>query len=90
MTFAFNLSTEKKYDLIRQYPVTYVRYFEHRLRCLWEILSASCGPFQGYESEDKYLRVEFQVRGSPHIHALLWLKMHQNTIGIIRNQLKNV
>ena len=38
------------------------------------ILSAPCGPFQGYELEDKYVRIEFQVRGSPHIHALLWLK----------------
>jgi hypothetical protein len=71
---AENMSYEKKCDLIRQDPVTCVRYFEHRLKCLWEILSAPCGPFQGYELEDKYVRVEFQVRGSPHIHALLWLK----------------
>jgi len=71
---AGNLSYEKKCDLIRNDPVTCVRYFEHRLKCLWEILSAPCGPFQGYELEDKYVRVEFQIRGSPHIHALLWLK----------------
>jgi hypothetical protein len=68
------MSYEKKCDLIRNDPVTCVRYFEHRLKCLWEILSAPYGPFQGYELEDKYVRVEFQVRGSPHIHALLWLK----------------
>ncbi|CAF1628818.1 unnamed protein product [Rotaria sp. Silwood1] len=55
-------------------PVTCIRYFEHRLKCLWEILSAPYSPFQGYELEDKYVRVEFQVRGSPHIHALVWLK----------------
>ncbi|CAF4125803.1 unnamed protein product, partial [Rotaria sordida] len=55
-------------------PVTCVRYFEHRLKFLWEILSAPYGPFQGYELEDKYVRVEFQVRGSPHVHALIWLK----------------
>ncbi|CAF1519982.1 unnamed protein product, partial [Rotaria sp. Silwood1] len=71
---AENMSYEKKCDLIRNDPVTCVRYFEHRLKCLWEILSAPCGPFQGYELEDKYVRVEFQVRGSPHVHALLWLK----------------
>ncbi|CAF3645451.1 unnamed protein product [Rotaria socialis] len=68
---AENISYEKKRDLIRNDPVTCVRYFEHRLKCLWEILSAPCGPLQGYELEDKYVRVEFQVRGSPHIHALL-------------------
>ncbi|CAF3339481.1 unnamed protein product [Rotaria socialis] len=68
------MNYEKKCDLIRNDPVTCVRYFEHRLKCLWEILSAPCGPFHGYELEDKYVRVEFQVRGSPHIYALLWLK----------------
>jgi hypothetical protein len=71
---AENMSYEKKCDLIRQDPVTCVRYFEHRLKCLWDILSAPCGPFQGNELQDKYVRVEFQARGSPHIHALLWLK----------------
>jgi hypothetical protein len=71
---AENMSYEKKCDLIRQDPVTCVRYFEHRSKCLWEILSASCGPFRVYELEDKYVRIEFQIRGSPHIHALLWLK----------------
>ncbi|CAF4289325.1 unnamed protein product, partial [Adineta steineri] len=71
---AQNLSYEKRCELIRQDPVTCVRYFEHKLKCLWEILSAPCGPFQGYELVDKYVRTEFQVRGSPHVHALLWLK----------------
>ncbi|CAF3962918.1 unnamed protein product, partial [Rotaria sordida] len=71
---AENMSYEKKCDLIRNDPVTCVRYFEHRLKCLWEILSAPCGPFQGYELVDKYVRTEFQVRGLPHVHALLWLK----------------
>ena len=71
---AENISYEKRCDLIRNDPVTCVRYFEHRLKYLWEILSAPCGLFRGYELEDKYVRVEFQARGSPHIHALLWLK----------------
>ena len=71
---ADNISYENKCNLIRNDPVTCVRYLEHRLKCLWEILSARCGPFQGHELEDKYVRVEFQARGSPHIHALLWLK----------------
>ncbi|CAF4391999.1 unnamed protein product [Rotaria socialis] len=55
-------------------PVTCVRYFEQRLKCLWEILLASCGSFEGNGLEDKYIRVEFQVRGSQHIHVLIWLK----------------
>ncbi|CAF3286262.1 unnamed protein product [Rotaria sp. Silwood2] len=71
---AENMSYEKTCDLIRKDPVTCVRYFEHRIKCLWEILSAPSGPFQGYELEDKYVRIEFQARGSPHVHALIWLK----------------
>ncbi|CAF1163397.1 unnamed protein product [Rotaria sordida] len=71
---AESMSYEKKCDLIRNDPVTCVRYFQHRLKCLWEILSAPCGPFQGYELVDKYVRTESQVRGSPHVHVLLWLK----------------
>ena len=71
---AENMNYAKKCDLIRNDPATCVRYFEHRLKCLWKILSAPCGLFQGYELVDKYVRTEFQVRGSPHVHALLWLK----------------
>ena len=71
---AEDISYDNKCNLIRNDPVTCVRYFEHRLKCLWEILSAPCGPFQGYELQDKYVRVEFKVRGSPHIHASLWLQ----------------
>ncbi len=71
---AKDMDYEKKCDLIRNDPVPCVRYFEHRLKCLWEILSAPCGPFQGYELVDIYVRTEFQFRGSPHVHALLWLK----------------
>ncbi|CAF1444646.1 unnamed protein product, partial [Rotaria sordida] len=71
---AESMSYEKQCDLIRNDPVTRVHYFEHRLKCLWEILSAPCGPYQGYELVDKYVRTESQVRGSPHVHALLWLK----------------
>jgi hypothetical protein len=46
---AENMSYEKKFDLIRNDPVTCVRYLEHRLKCLWEILSAPGGPFRVYE-----------------------------------------
>ncbi len=69
-----NMSYEKKCELIRQDPVTCVRYFEHRLTCFWEILSAPCGPFEGYELEDKYDRVEFQARGSPRASCFTMVK----------------
>ncbi|CAF1691763.1 unnamed protein product, partial [Adineta ricciae] len=71
---AENTDYEKKCELIRIDPVTCVRYLKHRLKCLSEILSVPCGPFQEYELVDKYVRIEFQARGSPHVHALLWLK----------------
>ncbi|CAF5065755.1 unnamed protein product, partial [Rotaria magnacalcarata] len=39
-------------------------------------------PFEGNRLEDKYIRVEFQFRGSSHIHVFIWLnnapKYHKN------------
>jgi hypothetical protein len=35
---------------------------------------AEGGPFKGYEITHHYHRIEFQHRGSPHIHMLLWLR----------------
>ena len=29
--------------------------------------------FEGYTVQDFYYRIEFQARGAPHLHALLWL-----------------
>ena len=66
------LEWHKKADLIRKDPVTCAGYFDYRSRKLWKILRSKVSPL-GVLS-DYYMRVEFQQRGSPHIHALLWIE----------------
>jgi PIF1-like helicase/Helitron helicase-like domain at N-terminus/Herpesvirus tegument protein, N-terminal conserved region len=71
--FAMNAEFMEKARLIRSDPVTCARYFDHRVRCVLKMWKSTSGPFEGYEISDFYYRVEFQHRGSPHIHGLIWL-----------------
>jgi hypothetical protein len=69
------LSYEEKADLIRKDPTTCARYFDYRFRCLlYSVLVKPGGPFREYSIEDFYYRIEFQHRGSPHVHMVVWLK----------------
>jgi PIF1-like helicase/Helitron helicase-like domain at N-terminus/UvrD-like helicase C-terminal domain len=67
------LSYAEKCDLIRKDPVTCARYYDKRVRFLFKILQSENGPFGEFIITDLYIRIEFQQRGSPHVHALLWL-----------------
>jgi len=71
---AINMEYEEKVRLISSYPVTCARYFDHRIRELFKLLKHINGPFGEYEIIDSYCRIEFQFRGSPHVHCVLWLK----------------
>ena len=63
----------KKSELIRKDPVTCARNFEHMFRLfLNRVLKSKQMPIG--EIHDFFYRVEFQQRGSPHIHALFWVK----------------
>ncbi len=70
---AEQMSYTDKCELIRKDPVTCARYFDKRIRELFSVLSAPNGPFGKYVIVDHYIRVEFQHRGSPHVHCLIWL-----------------
>ncbi|KAG8176713.1 hypothetical protein JTE90_003345 [Oedothorax gibbosus] len=67
-----NLLYAVKRDLIRKDPVTTARYFEHKMHELFKVILSSVGPFKDHPIQDFYHRVEFQHRGSLHIHCLLW------------------
>ena len=73
-TEASDLSYTEKCDLIRRDPITCARYFDRRFRELFKLLQSDCGPFENYRLVDFHIRVEFQQRGSGHIHSLLWLE----------------
>ena len=67
------LDYKDKCELISKDPVTCSRYFDKRIRELFHVLQHPKGPFNDHPITDTYVRVEFQHRGSPHVHCLLWL-----------------
>ncbi|CAG9807951.1 unnamed protein product [Chironomus riparius] len=65
---------EEKSRLIRTDPVTCSLYFDHKFKELFKTLkNTNEGPFGKYKILQHYYRIEFQHRGSPHVHMILWL-----------------
>ena len=68
-----NMTWQQKSDLIQKDPVTCARNFEHMVQLfIKDVLKSNLMPIG--EIVDFFYRVEFQQRGSPHIHALFWVK----------------
>ena len=67
------LSWETRSRLVQSDPVTCVRHFDHRVSQFIEtVLKSPQSPFGVLQ--DYFYRVEFQQRGSPHIHMLAWIR----------------
>lgn len=67
-----NLTWKEKCELIQSDPLTCTRYFNHRVQVFISNVLKSNG-FPLYKVVDHFHRVEFQQRGSPHIHMLVWI-----------------
>ena len=68
-----NLSFEERSKWLRQNPITATRHFQYRLATFFkEFLKSSAHPLG--EIVDEAVRIEFQNRGSPHAHCVLWVK----------------
>lgn len=68
-----SLTWEEKCILIKSDPVTCARYFDHRFQSFLAcVLKSKMNPI--CEIQDFFYRVEFQQRGSPHVHMLVWIK----------------
>ena len=66
------LSWGTRSRLVQSDPVTCVRHFDHRVsQFIQTILKSPQSPLGSLE--DYFYRVEFQQRGSPHIHMLAWI-----------------
>ena len=66
-------SWQRKSELIQKDPVTCARNFEHMVQVfIYKFLKSAEKPIG--EITDFFYRVEFQQRGSPHIHCLFWAK----------------
>ena len=66
-----NLSWEERSKLVRNDPITCSRYFENRCREFIKLAMGENEPLG--KVSDFFYRVEFQQRGSPHIHGLFWV-----------------
>ena len=67
------MTWQRKSELIQKDPVTCARNFEHMVQLfIHNFIKSSCHPIG--EVVDFFYRVEFQQRGSPHIHGLFWIK----------------
>ena len=68
-----DLSFEERSKWLRQNPVTAARHFQFRLDTFFKsFLKSSAHPLG--EIVDYAIRIEFQNRGSPHAHCVLWVK----------------
>ena len=68
-----NLNWEEKARLIQSDPVTCARHFDYRVNQFIEnFLLSNTAPLG--KIADWFYRVEYQQRGSPHIHMLIWLE----------------
>ena len=64
------MSFEEKSKWLRQNPVTAARHFQYRLNTFFQVfLKSAADPLVDYA-----IRIEFQARGSPHAHTILWIK----------------
>ena len=68
-----NFNWEEKCRLIQSDPVTCARHFDYQFNQFLKILLLSNAEPLGKIS-DWFYRVEYQQRGSPHIHMLIWLE----------------
>ena len=58
---------------LRSNPVTAACMFQHRLDSFWNKLIKSKEHPIG-EVTDHVIHIEFQARGNPHAHTLLWVQ----------------
>ena len=67
------LSSSEKRALMTTNPVVTARHFAHRFQCLSREVIKGTGQPIG-EVLDFFWRIEFQLRGSPHVHSMWWIK----------------
>jgi hypothetical protein len=64
-------------DLLKSDPVTCSRYFVYRRKKFFNFFLNGCRSVLG-EINDYFGIIEFQHRGSPHTHFIIWLKFPPN------------
>ena len=73
MAYVESLSESERNKIITRSAVQSTVHFQKRVEKIFNLLKYN-DIFDGYTVTDFYYRIEFQARGAPHLHALLWLK----------------
>ena len=65
-----NLSYHDRCNLLNSNPVLVARHFQYRVEVFFKeiVINGPLGPCKSF-----VIRIEFQVRGSPHVHSFLWI-----------------
>ena len=64
------LSYHERCDTLNKNPVLVARHFQYKAEMFFKVIAVD-GPLG--KSQYYAFRVEFQVRGSPHIHSFIWI-----------------
>ena len=68
-----DLDWAEKNEILRNNPVTVARMFDHRFHVFQrDVILSPANPIG--KVADYFVRVEFQQRGSPHMHCLYWVE----------------
>ena len=60
-------------QLLARNVVDVTTHFSNRMKVLYKSFK-NTGILSNYKTVDHFFRIEFQQRGSPHVHSLLWLE----------------
>ena len=71
-----DLSNAEKNRLISENVVQSTMHFQKRVEKMFSLMKYDCfkGSTDTYHAASHFYRIEFQQRGAPHVHSLLWLK----------------
>lgn len=68
-----DLSADERTTLVNEDPVASCIYFDKLINTIMFILRSKSSPFGNHRIYESFKRIEFQQRGSPHSHILIWL-----------------
>jgi len=67
------LTYEEKRNLLNSHPIYAARHYNHRIQAFIQLFKDDETLF-GRRVSHHTVRIEFQARGSPHAHMLIWLE----------------
>ena len=65
-----NMTYQERCNTLNKNPVLVARHFQYKIEIFFKVIVLD-GPLG--KTSYYAIRVEFQVRGSPHIHSFMWI-----------------